>query len=159
QAESTFAVDFFSGSIDEVSFCARVLSEADIRSTFQAGSAGKCVGAPPSIIGQPQSQSVFAGDDVTLQVSAAGAFSYQWRFNGSNIPGATNLSLQLSNVQPGNSGTYNVVVANSSGSLPSSDAVLTVEVGPECTPAPSGAISWWTGDDTVADLVGGNNGS
>lgn len=29
----------------------------------------------------------------------------------------------------------------------------------ECTPAPAGMISWWTGDDNTSDMVGGNDAS
>jgi DNA-binding beta-propeller fold protein YncE len=42
----------------------------------------------PSIIEQPASQTNLAGDNATLSaaVSGAGPFTYQWRFNGTNLP-------------------------------------------------------------------------
>ena len=52
----------------------------------------------PSIIGQPVSQTVNAGGSTTLSVAASGAASYQWQLNGSNITGATNATLTLSNI-------------------------------------------------------------
>ena len=43
---------------------------------------------PVTITSQPQSQSAPAGADVTLSVTASGAgpLSYQWQFNGTNLP-------------------------------------------------------------------------
>ncbi len=62
--------------------------------------------------------------------SADGAVAYQWRFNGTNITGATNASLILTNVQPGEEGSYSVVVTNSAGSTISSNALLDVKLVP-----------------------------
>jgi hypothetical protein len=46
----------------------------------------------PSIITQPLNQVVTVGSNATFSVSATGTapFSYQWRFNGASITGATN---------------------------------------------------------------------
>src|SRR5205823_6311583 len=83
---------------------------------------------PPSILSQPQSQTVKAGTNVSFSVSASGdePFSYQWRFNGTHIPDATTDNLTLANVQPGDAGSYSVLITNLGGIALSSDAVLTV---------------------------------
>ncbi|HUA66415.1 MAG TPA: immunoglobulin domain-containing protein [Alphaproteobacteria bacterium] len=85
-------------------------------------------GAPPFIVTQPASQSVLQGGSATFTVSAGGAqpLGYQWNFGGVNIPGATNASLTLSNVQPSQAGNYAVFISNAFGSTNSSSAVLTV---------------------------------
>jgi sugar lactone lactonase YvrE len=46
------------------------------------------VSVPPSIISQPSNQVVLVGSNTVLSVQVAGdgAFSYQWRFNGTNLP-------------------------------------------------------------------------
>lgn len=82
---------------------------------------------PPSITGPPLSQTVTAGTNVSFSVVANGTapLSYSWKFNSSAIPGATSTSLQLTNVQTTNSGTYTVTVTNSAGSQ-SASATLTV---------------------------------
>ena len=82
----------------------------------------------PVITQQPQSQTVSAGTNVMLAVGATGLppLLYQWRFNGTNILGATNASLPLVNVQTNQSGNYDVIVANAAGSVTSAVAVLTV---------------------------------
>src|SRR5690348_7909798 len=48
--------------------------------------------APPQIIGQPQNRIVAPGEATSFFVVAADtrALTYQWRFNGTNIDGATN---------------------------------------------------------------------
>ena len=53
-------------------------------------------------------------------------FSYQWNFNGTNIDGATNVSLVLANVQTNQAGSYSVTITNTFGGLTSSNAVLSV---------------------------------
>jgi len=61
---------------------------------------------------------------------AGGAVGYQWRFNGSNVSGATNASLILTDVQPSDEGSYSVVVTDLAGSTTSSNAALEVKLIP-----------------------------
>jgi hypothetical protein len=65
---------------------------------------------------------------VTFTVSAGGTapLSYQWRFNGTNIPGANLSSYTRMNLQPSDSGNYSVQVTNVAGTITSSNALLTV---------------------------------
>lgn len=84
--------------------------------------------AAPTITAQPLSQTVHAGNNATLTVSATGSLplSWQWRFNGTDIPNATNYNLVLVSVSAGQSGAYSVVVSNALGKVTSADAILTV---------------------------------
>ncbi len=84
--------------------------------------------AAPAITTQPQSQTVMAGANVQFSVSASGkpAPTYQWYFGGTAISGVTSSTLSLSNVQSSNAGNYTVIVTNSSGSVTSNQATLTV---------------------------------
>ena len=86
--------------------------------------------ASPSIVTQPTSQSVLPGANVTLSVVANGTapLSYQWRFNGSALAGATSSTLALNNVSATQAGMYSVVVANTSGSVTSTNATLAIGV-------------------------------
>jgi hypothetical protein len=59
-------------------------------------------------------------------VADASGVTFQWKFNGSDIPGATGDSLLLTNVTAANAGQYSVVVTNSAGSVSSVPAALTI---------------------------------
>jgi len=124
----------FKGSIDEVSIYDRALSTTELQAIYNAGGSGKCSGPyPPQIVSQPQHQTVVVGQTATFSVMAYGTLplSYQWRFNETNvIAGATNNSLVMTNVQLAAAGTYSVVVTNVSGTITSSNAVLTVNLPP-----------------------------
>ena len=63
-----------------------------------------------------------------LFVSTSSPFGYQWRLDGSNLAGATNASLTLTNVQPNDAGNYSVRITNSAGVAISSNAVLKLDV-------------------------------
>ncbi len=80
----------------------------------------------PIIATQPLAQSFAPGGAVALSVGAVGTgLAYQWQFNGANIPGATNSTLNLANLSAASAGAYRVVVANTAGgSLASQDAIL-----------------------------------
>ena len=82
----------------------------------------------PSITVQPQNQTVTAGASVTFSVTATGkpAPTYQWLFNDSAISGATSSTLTLNNVQTASAGYYSVSVTNSTRSMTSNEAQLTV---------------------------------
>jgi uncharacterized repeat protein (TIGR02543 family) len=94
--------------------------------------------SPPTITSQPASQTVNPGASAIFSVVASGAtpLSYQWRFNGVNISGATSSSYTKSNVQATNAGNYSVVVNNAYGSATSANAVLTVNTPPVITAQP-----------------------
>ena len=83
--------------------------------------------SPPLITVQPQGQTVLAGTNVTLHVTAQGlALSYQWRARGTNLPGATSATLTLTNVQVADEGDYAVFVSNEGGTVLSAPAALHV---------------------------------
>jgi hypothetical protein len=121
----------FFGSIDDLSVYNRALALNEIQSIYNSSSVGKCVvPIPPTIVAHPQSISVLVGASTTLTVVAAGfaPLNYQWRFNGTDLAGATNSSLTLNNVQSSHVGNYSVQVTNGAGSVSSSNSALTVTV-------------------------------
>jgi hypothetical protein len=110
----------------------------------------------PRIAIPPQSQSVAAGGSVKFQVVADSPLemSYQWRFNGTAISGATLATLGLDNVGPGQAGNYTVTVSNSVGVVTSTAAVLTVTQLANLTPYQPGG---WSDKIVVATVPGTND--
>jgi hypothetical protein len=92
----------------------------------------------PLIVTQPQSQSVNGGANATFTVTASGGtpLYYQWRFNATALPAATGSSYTRTNVQPNHVGSYSVIVSNSSGTVISSNASLTLNQAPLITGQP-----------------------
>jgi hypothetical protein len=88
---------------------------------------------PPTIGLQPSSQRVMIGSSAAFSISVISGtppFSYQWRFNGTNLLNATNAAYSIQAVAATNTGNYSVVVTNLAGSAASSNALLTVIVPP-----------------------------
>jgi endonuclease/exonuclease/phosphatase family metal-dependent hydrolase len=83
---------------------------------------------PPVITGEPQSQIVNVGENVAFTVEAMGdpPLTFQWRFNGAAIAGATDSTFSLFSVTTNQTGIYTVTVRNNGGSTNSLPAMLTV---------------------------------
>ena len=92
----------------------------------------------PVFLTQPQSQVVNQGANVTFNVTTTGPGpqTFQWRFNGNNLNNQTNTVLNRNNVTGNNAGTYLLVAGNSSGSVTSAPAFLTVRTSPAITTQP-----------------------
>jgi len=121
------------------------------------GSIASPITFPPSIIQSPTSQIVEVGSDATFNVNASDpSVNYQWYFFATTdtgywpytnllydvtneIPGATNSSLDITNVQSTNVGYFGVVVSNLDGFARSWPANLTVYS--DATPVLSGALN------------------
>jgi hypothetical protein len=86
------------------------------------------VSPPPNITSQPTNQFVYVNSNATFSVSASGtgSLSYQWRFNGAELPGETASTLTIVNSQPANEGAYSVVVIDSICSVTSTVATLSL---------------------------------
>ena len=93
-----------------------------------------------AITTQPESQVAIAGESLSLSVAVTGSepIAYQWQFNGIDIGGETQASLNLSNLVPENSGDYAVIVSNEGGSVTSSGATVEVSIAPTITQQPQG---------------------
>ena len=96
-------------------------------------------GGAPVITAQPANVAILAGSTVVISLTVTGAspFAYQWQFNSNNIVGANGPSLLLPNVQLSQSGAYRVIVLGAGGSVTSDNALLTVFEPPSVTQQPS----------------------
>jgi hypothetical protein len=90
-----------------------------------SNSTGLTVVVVPTISTNPVSATVSPGGTLTLSVSAnGGVLSYQWQCNGTNIDGATEATLTITNLSSANIGSYTVTVSNLAGIVTSQAAVL-----------------------------------
>jgi hypothetical protein len=96
----------------------------------------------PYFTAQPQSQTLAMGTNATFSATVGGSapLFYQWRFNGTNLAGSTNLSQVISNLQPSHAGNYALVVSNAAGTATSAAVVLTV-TNPDTDG--DGLPDWW----------------
>lgn len=83
---------------------------------------------PVAITSPPAGLSRYTGDSAGFSVTAAknGPFTYQWRRNETDLPGATNATLSLTNLATTDQGNYTVWVTNPYGSAESAAAYLSV---------------------------------
>jgi hypothetical protein len=119
---------------------------------------------PPAVSSQPASLSVVGGGGAWFGIAVSGTapFYYQWMKNGTNLPGATDSALLLTNVVRRDSGLYSVLVTNLAGVRLSSAATLIVRVPQELAPvvrSGDGSLTLRFGDAdggwlTPDDLVG-----
>lgn len=115
--------------------------------TFQATKAGYTASAPisrqisinqpvtattladsPTLLAQPAPLAATAGATAAFSVTARGEepLSFQWRFNGTALPGATAPSLTLPAVTTAHAGSYTVALTNRLGTTTSLAAPLVV---------------------------------
>ena len=91
----------------------------------------------PVITGQPKSQLVYAGGNISFNVSAIGAnLTYQWFRNGMAITGNNSALLPVV-ASDTTQGIYTVRVTNSLGNATSEPAVLTLRAAAEWTKQPA----------------------
>ena len=89
------------------------------------------IGLAPYITGQPQRQTVSAGDTATFTVTATSSIplSYFWQKANVPIPGQNSETLVISNVTSNDVAQYSVIVSNQLGFVASAPATLTVTPG------------------------------
>ena len=112
-------------------------------------------GVAPTVSVSPSNLTILAGGFAVLTANAFGLppLTYQWQNSQGPVAGATNAIFIFQNTQPTNAGNYFVVVTNSSGSVTSSVATVTVIGMPTITnqPPPQTVV---TSGHTASFMVG-----
>lgn len=111
---------------------------ANVAGSATSSNAVLKVFVPPAISVQPLNRTVTVGGSASFSVGVTGTTPLfcQWRQDGVDIAGATNLSFTLTNIQTNRAGAYSVTVSNFAGVRASSNATLTVNVPPAFTAQP-----------------------
>lgn len=133
----------------------------DVFNAFGSVSSAKAmltILVPALISQQPQSLSVRPGSNIVFSVAASSRtpFTFQWRFNGAPVPGATAATLPLNNVQVEQDGFYDVMVTDGVGSVVSQPARLAVLVNPVIVQPPLSQTVVQGGDVTISVGITGN---
>lgn len=127
----------FNGSIDDVAFFPRALSQTEINAIYSA------TGIIPTlqIVSQTTNVLAFLNDPIQLTASVSGSNpSYQWFKMTTPISGATNTSYTIARAGVGDTGGYYLVVTNQFGSVTSAVVNVTVSNSVVTPLGPSGAI-------------------
>lgn len=170
---------FWTGLMSEVAVYGTVLTPNQILKHYDLATTGTV--PPPVITQQPQSLSLYSNLTASFSVRAQSlvAQTYQWMAgttgsqvytnleNGAGVSGATSSNLVITGISPANAEDYVVVVSNSSGSVTSSVATLTVVSAPSDTYGvqvlAAGPVAYWRMNETngsvMHDYVGGHNGT
>lgn len=94
----------------------------------------------PFLTTVPQGQMIARDSNATFTAAATGTapLRWQWLFEGTAIPGATNPAFSLTNLSLAQQGDYRLVVTNLAGAVTSAPAALTVTV----TASPNGPAAF-----------------
>jgi hypothetical protein len=106
---------------------------------------------PANVNVRPGSNAVFA-----IKASGINPIHYQWRFNGADVPGATNTTLALTNCQLSDAGIFDVAVSNSFGPVASAPAALGILINPAITVPPLGQSVALGGSVTLSVAITGS---
>ncbi len=107
---------------------------------------------PVFVIQPPRNLEISERDSAEIEVVVIGRnvtedpLRYQWRFNGTNLPGETNSKLEVKAATKINEGRYSVTVANSYGITNSGSTIVAVVPYPRIAENPK-ALEKEDGDD------------
>jgi hypothetical protein len=149
--------NWFLGDIDEVALFDKALTADQIQTLYLIGIYG--TNSAPLFVQQPVSRTNVVGSTATFSVVAGGSvpLNYQWKRNGTSIPGATAATLSLPNVYFTDVANYSVQVSNGVGTTNSSSATLTVMPVPTFANQTNGLILHLKFDTDYTDSSGRAN--
>lgn len=143
---------WFNGLLDEAAIYNTALTQTQLR-----GHALSAFGSTnrPFFTQLPASQTLYAGSAASFspQVSGAPTIAYQWKFNGTNLAGATGLGLSFASVDYTDAGHYAMAATNAYGGVLSPAATLTVMPPPSVTNLTFRLVGAASGSGRVLGLI------
>jgi alpha-tubulin suppressor-like RCC1 family protein len=128
---------------------------AAIAGSGESGIALRGTGSPV-FPGLPVNRTVVSGSRAYFRALATGELplSYQWQRDGTNILGATNVVLTITNAQPSHVGAYTLVASNAFGIATNGSMLLTV-LPLEITQHPSNRVQYLGGNVSFSVVAEG----
>jgi hypothetical protein len=148
----------YNGLVDEVAFYGRSLTSTEVVSHFN-GRFGSTTA--PYFIGEFLPQTVTVGKSLSYSAAVYGSvpITVGWRKNGVPIAGATTTTLNLTNVQVSDSGTYSLWATNTPGTASKSVSVTVIPLVAYAN-ATNNLVLHLRFDGNTSDTSGrGNNGT
>ena len=132
---------------------------AGVAATLRAVVDGQPTTGAPVITSQPTAQTAPVGGNATFAVTATGhaTLTYQWAKDDTDLPGETEATLSLTNVQLADAGNYSVTVTNSVGSVTSSAVALVLSGVPPTITMPPVARTVTAGSVATFSVVAGGS--
>jgi len=114
------------------------------------------IGVTPTITVQPTNQAIALNGNASFSLTATGAQSYQWQFDGTNLLDATDTTLSITNAQIADAGSYQAIVTNINGTVTSSVVTLSITNVPGSFLSETGDLQHTNGEFslTLTDLTG-----
>lgn len=106
----------------------------------------------PTFLDAPRSSNAF----FSATIVGIGPFTYQWQFNGDDLPGQTGPSLMVTNTQLSNEGAYRARVVNSYGAVTSEPVNLRVLISPALVAPPLSQSVVEGGNATFSFTISGH---
>ena len=151
--------DYWDGDIDEVAYYQKALTSDQIAAHYAAALYG--VNSKPVFTRPPESVTFVAGSDGYLAPTVGGSLpmSLQWGKNGAPIPGETNQTLVITNLDLSDTGSYELTASNALGQVTSTAVTLTVVTTPAYANVTNDLVLHLKFDGDYTDASGrGNNG-
>ncbi len=123
-----------------------------------SGSLRLDVQVAPFITQQPQSKVAPVGGTVVFAVAVRGStpLVYEWRKNNAPIPGATNATYRITNIQASDEATYTVFVTNAFGNTASAPAALSLNASPVIVSQPQSTNAFVGASVTFSVVANGS---
>ena len=162
---------YWQGKMDDMGLWKRGLTSNEIFGIYMAGLRGlslsNATSGPqtPLITLNPQSVTRYENEFApALSATAFGTppLFYQWQQNGADVPGATNLTLDLGRFTNGTGGNFTFIATNAGGSVTSAPAVVVAQL---VSSIADGLGNYWNFDEGSGAMlidnsgVGGNDGA
>ncbi len=154
---ATGDVDFFRGELDDFRMYNRILSASQVAALYSAAGSRYGFDLQPlganKVIRDTFAVTARAGTTTPVPIS------YQWIHEGTNIPGATNISFTIPAIDLSDVGNYALVANSSAGIITSSNALLAVSTNLPLADLTNALTAYYTYNETNGTVAADSSGN